>query len=80
MATRIAEGLAGAGITPLAPVDANELFVALAPALAEALRTHGFSFHDWPPLGAGARRFVTAFDTREADVDALVHAVRAQLG
>ena len=39
------------------PVEANELFVRLAPGEREALRAQGFGFYDW---GADAARFVVA--------------------
>lgn len=76
MAARLAQGLAAEGYVLRAKVEANELFIDLPSELAEALRARGFSFYDWVPLGPCARRFVTAFDTREADVDALIAAVR----
>jgi threonine aldolase len=60
----------------LRPVDANAVFARFAPEVAERLREQGFLFYDWPPFGAGAVRLVTGFSTTEADVDALVSAVR----
>lgn len=54
------------------PVEANELFVRLAPAEREALRAQGFAFYDW---GADAARFVTAWNTREDDARALAAAI-----
>ena len=55
------------------PVEANELFVTLAPAERETLRGQGFGFYDW---GADAARFVTAWNTREDDARALAAAIR----
>jgi len=56
------------------PVEANELFVRLADAERDSLRAAGFSFYDW---GAGAARFVTAWNTRDDDAHALAKAIAA---
>ena len=61
----------------LQPVEANVVFVRFEAAVESALREQGFKFHDWPIFGPGAMRLVTAFDTTDQDVDALVTAVRA---
>ena len=54
------------------PVEANELFVRLTPAEREALRAQGFVFYDW---GADGARFVTAWNTRQDDAQALASAI-----
>lgn len=54
------------------PVEANELFVRCTAAERETLRGKGFGFYDW---GADAARFVTAWNTREADARALSKAI-----
>jgi len=56
------------------PVEANELFVRLAPAERAALRAQGFAFYDW---GADAARFVTAWNTRADHAAALARAIAA---
>ena len=56
------------------PVEANELFVRLTDAERDSLRAAGFSFYDW---GAGAARFVTAWNTRDDDAHALAKAIAA---
>ncbi len=56
------------------PVEANELFVRLSDAERDALRAQGFAFYDW---GAGAARFVTAWNTRDEDAGALARAIAA---
>jgi threonine aldolase len=56
------------------PVEANELFVRLSDAERDALRVQGFAFYDW---GAGAARFVTAWNTRDEDASALAKAIAA---
>lgn len=68
-AARIA---AAAGSRLLHAVEANELFVTCTPAERAALRGQGFAFYDW---GADAARFVTAWNTRPDDAEALARAV-----
>jgi threonine aldolase len=67
MAQRLARG-----VDPIHPVDANVVFVRLPPDRASALRAAGFLFSEWPISGDDAYRLVTAFDTREDEVDAFV--------
>ncbi len=77
LARRLRDGLTGLGARLLQPVDANEVFVSLAPAAVAALRAAGFDFYDWvsPPGEAGpAIRLVTAYDMTVADVDGLIAA------
>jgi threonine aldolase len=64
MAQRLAEGL-----KTIHRVEANVVFARFPPAQAAALREHGFRFGDWPIFGDDAYRLVTAFDTREEEVD-----------
>src|SRR5688572_11004721 len=45
---------AACGERLLHPLEANEIFVALAPAEAAALRGQGFDFYDWPAPSAHA--------------------------
>ncbi len=56
----------------LHPVEANEVFVRVAPPEREALRKQGFAFYDW---GANGARFVTAWNTRSEDARALAKAI-----
>lgn len=58
----------------LLPVEANEIFLAVTPEEARALRDQGFDFYDWGP---GEARLVTAWDSDPADVAALAAAIRA---
>ncbi len=79
LATRLAQGLERRGIALVQPVDANEVFAAFPTPLIAALRAQGFEFYEWPaPPGFGLPvvRLVTAFDMREADIDALLTAIR----
>lgn len=76
MAARLHQGLAGmAGIEFPYPTNANMLFPRLADGVAAALKAEGFLFYDnrWD---AGVCRLVTAFNTVDADVDALIDAAR----
>jgi threonine aldolase len=56
----------------LHPVEANELFVHLTEAERTALRAQDFAFYDW---GAESARFVTAWNTRTEDAQALGKAI-----
>lgn len=73
MAARLAAGLATVpGARLVHPTEANEVFVALPEPVIDALAAAGFGFYRWD--GAGCLRLVTAFDTREADIDAFLAA------
>jgi len=68
-AARIA---AAAGNRLVIPVEANEIFLKVAPEEAAALRSQGFDFYDWGP---GEARLVTAWDSDPAHVEALAAAI-----
>ncbi len=76
MAARLAAGLGALdGVSLLHPVEANEIFARLPLAMADGIEAAGFGFYRWGADAAGTTvRLVTAFDTREADVDAMVAA------
>lgn len=82
LATRLAFGLVDIpGVELEYPVEANELFVRLPALVADALFAAGFHFYPWgaPPPDAqspGLFRFVTAFDSDPAAVDALIATAR----
>ncbi len=73
MAQRLAQGLTGGpgripGARLVSPVEANEIFVVLPPAVIAGLREAGAEFYDW----AGEPnliRLVTAWDTDPAKVE-----------
>lgn len=71
MAQRLANKLAAIpGVSLMQPVQANAVFAAMPePALA-ALRAGGWLFYTF--IGLGGARFVCAWDTTEAQVEALV--------
>ncbi|HET8928892.1 MAG TPA: low specificity L-threonine aldolase [Microbacterium sp.] len=65
------------GVSFTQATQANAVFAALPPGAADRLRTR-FRFYDWD-ASKGEVRWVCSFDTTEADVDALVTALRAEL-
>jgi len=76
-AARIANGLqAIPAVKILHPVQANEIFVQIPPAMIQPLRDQGFGFHVWGREDEGIIRLVTAFDTKPDEVDMFIHAVR----
>jgi threonine aldolase len=83
MASRLACGLQGLpGVRLIHEVQANELFVSMPEAVVEALLEKGYGFYRWPAQpGTETRiiRLVTAWNTREADVDGLLAATKQHL-
>jgi threonine aldolase len=76
MAARLADGVRGLpGVELRHAVDANAVFAALDASHIRSLQRN-WDFQVWDP-GADVVRWMTAFDTTEADVDAFVTAVRA---
>ncbi|MDO5528089.1 MAG: beta-eliminating lyase-related protein [Paracoccus sp. (in: a-proteobacteria)] len=81
MAARLGEVVADmAGASLLAPVETNQVFVALPEATAQRLRAAGAVFHDWPKSGAQepgqtAIRLVTGWATDPAEIDAFAAAM-----
>jgi threonine aldolase len=75
-AQRLAQALVHVpGVRIIAPVEANIVLVALPRGVNDGLQQRGFAFHRW--LSDDTARFVTSFDTRDADIDALVAAVKS---
>ena len=69
-AEALAQGLAKIpGITIRHPRQANSVFVALPPAVAEGLQARGWCFYAF--IGEGGARFMCSWDTEMADVEAL---------
>lgn len=78
MATRLRAGVEGLpGVRVTQRTQANAVFAALPPGVADAVR-ESFAFYDWD-ASAGEVRWMCSFDTTEADVDAFVAAVAAAL-
>ena len=77
MAARLAVELTTLpGAHLLHPVQANELFVTLAEGVREGLLADGFKFYPWAAGGPDCIRLVTAFNTSEQDITALIEAAR----
>ena len=75
MALRLAAGIAGLpGARLWQPVESNAVFAALDPAHIARLQ-QDWDFYIWDP-SAHVVRWMTAFDTTEADVDAFVADIR----
>jgi threonine aldolase len=87
MADRLAAGLAAAGLAPVWPVEANEVFVPLPARIDERLKAAGASYYPWNtdalangialPRDATLVRLVTSFATTADEVDRFVATVRA---
>jgi threonine aldolase len=79
MARLLAEGAASVdGIDIVHPVQANAVFARLRPRHIAALQEN-WTFHVWDE-GDNVVRWMTAFDTTEADVDAFLDAIRSTAG
>jgi threonine aldolase len=66
------------GIRFTQPTKANTILATLPPGVADRLRQK-FAFYDWNPA-VNEVRWVCSFDTTEADVDAFIAAIEAELG
>jgi threonine aldolase len=79
MATRLAAGLADIpGVEIVYPVQSDVVFARLDPAQIARLQ-RDWTFHVWDE-GASVVRWMTAFDTQEADVDAFLSDIAATAG
>ncbi len=77
-ARRLADGLyAIPSVEILHPVQANEIFARIPPAMLTPLRDQGFGFHIWGREDEGIIRLVTAFDTKPDEADQFISAIRA---
>ncbi|CAN5447217.1 low specificity L-threonine aldolase [soil metagenome] len=65
------------GLSFSQPTQANAVFAVLANDVADRIRER-FRFYDWD-RAAGQVRWMTSFDTTEADVDTFVEAIREEL-
>ena len=80
MASRLRSSLEAADLPGLSftrATQANAVFATLPPGVADALRKD-FRFYDWDPATREVR-WMCAFDTTEADVDAFVAAIGSRL-
>ena len=86
-ANRMATALAAVlrtlpGVSVIQDVQANEVFAAMPDALIEALQAGGAHFYRWidvPGAGAPVVRFVTAFSTEAAEIEAFRALARSVL-
>jgi threonine aldolase len=79
MARKLADGAMSVdGVEVVYPVQANAVFARLHPRHIEALRRDWF-FHTWDERESLVR-WMTAFDTAEAEVDAFVASIRDTAG
>jgi threonine aldolase len=86
MADRLAAGLARAGLGPVWPVEANEVFVALPSPIDARLKAAGASYYPWTSDGvldgvapdATLVRLVTSFATRAEEVDRFVQTASSE--
>ncbi len=77
LAAVLAQGMASvAGAELIYPVEGNQVFVRLGEPVIAALLADGFAFHRWGGEGDATVRLVTAFNTAEEDVAAIVDAAR----
>lgn len=77
MAVRLAEGLTSLpGATLCYPVQANEVFITLSHPVIEGLLADGFQFYRWGNQQSITIRLVTAFNTREKDIQAFLAAAQ----
>lgn len=75
MADRLSQGLVELpGVSLAHPVEANEIFAYLPEVIIAGLLAEGFYFYRWAAGEAGTLvRLVTAFNTKEEDVEALLN-------
>ncbi|MGB8840930.1 MAG: low specificity L-threonine aldolase [Aliidongia sp.] len=77
MAQSLARGLAQLPDSRLRhPVEANEIFIELPEATIAGLLEHGFNFYRWDGPDSTCIRLVTAWNTDQGSVDALIAAAR----
>ncbi|MDY6804507.1 MAG: low specificity L-threonine aldolase [Cyanobacteriota bacterium] len=77
MATKLAKGLVNFPLVKLLhPVEANELFLELPENVINGVLADGFKFYRWLGESSNKIRIVTAFDTKEEDVNALIESVK----
>jgi len=76
-AARLGQALADLGLTLLAPVQANGVFVELPPELATSLADLGWHFYRF--VGDHGYRLMCSWDTADADIDSFLSDVRQSL-
>lgn len=78
MAAKLAAGLSSLPGAKLShPVEANEIFIQLPEAVIKGLLAEGFQFYRWEGEDSTTLRLVTAFNTKEEDVNAFIKAAES---
>lgn len=78
MAAKLAAGLASLpGVQLCYPVEANEVFIQMPQAVVKGLFDDGFQFYPWEEEPSTIARLVTAFNTKEEDITAIMEAAKA---
>ncbi len=73
MAAKLSAGLTSfPGVKLCHPVEINEIFIQLPEAVLQKLFAEGFQFYRWDGEDSTTLRLVTAFNTKEEDVNALI--------
>jgi threonine aldolase len=80
MASRLEQALLSLPDVSLGyPVEANLVFVKMPRTLLDRFSEHGHQLNFWPQAdGSVLARFVTAFNTREEDIQTLIGEVSPQ--
>ncbi len=77
MAQKLKEGLGSIpGSELYYPVEANEIFISLPQESLEKLEKAGYGFYRWQDPTSPLIRLVTAFNTKESDVDGFINTAR----
>jgi threonine aldolase len=78
MAAKLARGLNNLpGAKLCHSVEINEIFIQLPDVVIKGLLAEGFQFYRWEGEDSNTLRLVTAFDTREEDVNAFIKAAES---
>ncbi|MFB2892637.1 low specificity L-threonine aldolase [Aerosakkonemataceae cyanobacterium BLCC-F50] len=78
MAAKLVEGLINLpGAKLCHPVEANEIFIQLPEAVIQGVFAEGFQLYRWEGEDSTTLRIVTAFNTKEEDVNALIKAAES---
>jgi len=78
MAAKLVAGLTDLpGAKLCHPVEANEIFIQLPETLIQGLLAAGFQLYRWEGEDSTTLRLVTAFNTKESDVNALIKAAES---
>lgn len=78
MAAKLVEGLINLpGAKLCHPVEANEIFIQLPEAVIQGLFAEGFQLYRWEGEDSTTLRLVTAFNTKEEDVNAFIKAAES---